>query len=335
MLTRRDLFRTAAGSLGALAAGAAAGALSGCEATPDNQVIIYSCGEGERNEALMGQLRQDLPDLDVRMQYMSTGNLAARLKVEGSSAEFDIALMLEGGYLMAAEDSLADLSGHFDLDVFEDDLVISPKIMPFTRECGTFAYNTEVLARAGAEPPESLDDLLDARFAGMVSMPNPKASSTGYNFYYSVVRRLGEDGALAYFDELDKNVYQYTSSGGTPATALTQGEAGLGLSLMFQLVSERNDGAPTELCLFPEGVPWTMNGISVVAGHETREAVWEVMRWFYEKGILLDKQRFVPDRVFKGQDTHREGYPENLTYADMDGLFDLDLKERLLSAWNH
>lgn len=111
-------------------------------------------------------------------------------------------------------------------------------------------------------------------------MPNPKASSTGYNFYYSMVNLLGEDGALDYFDALERNVYQFTSSGGAPASALARGEAGVGLSLVFELVNERNDGAPTELDLFGEGVPWTMNGISVVKGHDDRQAVWDVMGSF-------------------------------------------------------
>lgn len=333
-LTRRDFLRCGGVAAGAALAGTS-GLLAGCAATPANQVIIYSCGEGERNENLITAMAQDLPGLDVRLHYMSTGNLAARLKVEGPDTECDIALILEAGYLLASEDSLVDLSDRFDLSVFEDDLLISNKIMPFTRECGCFAYNTEVLAKHDVEPPKSVDDLLDERFRGLISMPNPKASSTGYNFYYLMVHQRGEEEALAYFDALAQNVYQFTSSGGAPASALTTGEAGVGLSLVFQLVSEKNSGSPIELALFPEGVPWTMNGAAVVAGHDEKDAVWQVMAWLYEKGILLDKQAFVPDRVFKDQNTEVPGYPLNIPYADMDGLFDVDLKERLLAAWKY
>ena len=335
MLTRRQLIRL--GHAAAACAGVAAlASVAGCSSRgADNQVIIYTSNEGNRTETLMTAISQDLPHLDVRMKYMSTGNLAARLKMEGEEAEFDIALGVEGGYLMAAQDALVPLSDRYSFDVFEDDLVISDKIMPFTRECGCFAYNTQVLDAAGIEPPQSLDDLLDPRFKGKIAMPNPKASSTGYNFYYSMVNLLGEEPALQYFDRLAENVYQFTSSGGAPATALTNGEAGVGLSLVFQLVSEKNDGSPIELALFPEGSPWTMNGISVVHGHEDREAVWEVMDWLYDKGILLDKQKWVPDRVFKNQSTTIEGYPTDITYANMTGLFDTDRKERLLEAWKY
>lgn len=336
MQTRRDFLTRCSKGIPLLALSSVGCGLSGCSPSkPGNQVIIFSSNEGERNENLLAAMREDLPEHDIRLRYLSTGNLAARLKIEGERAECDIALGVEAGYLLAAEDSLVDLSGAFDLGAFEDDLRISDKIMPFTRECGCFAHNTQALEKDGIAAPAGLDDLLDARFSGQISMPNPKASSTGYNFYYAMARRLGERGALAYFDELANNVYQFTSSGGAPAAALTQGEAGVGLSLVFQLVSERNDGAPIELDLFPEGAPWTMNGIAVVKGRERRQAVWDVMDWFYTKGILLDKQAFVPDKVFKAQDTHIPGYPERIAYADMEGLFDLELKERLLAAWKY
>ncbi len=333
MITRRNFLIGGGLCAATLALGPS---LYGCSAaSSDNTVVIYSSNEGDRNENIMTALRQDLPNIDVRLKYMSTGNLAARLKTEGPAAECDIVLGMEAGYLMQSQDALVSLADRFNLNVFEDDLLISDKIMPFTRECGCFAHNTNVLAKSSIDAPSSLDDLLDPRFSGKIAMPNPKASSTGYNFYYSMVNLLGEDEALCYFDELAKNVYQFTSSGGAPASALTRGEAGVGLSLVFQLVGEKNDGAPIALDMFPEGVPWTMNGIAVVQSHDNRQAVWDVVQWFYEKGILLDKQSFVPDKVFKNQNTKIDGYPESITYANMEGLFDTDRKERLLNAWKY
>lgn len=305
--------------------------LSGCTGQT-KPVIIFAATEGMRNEALLRAMREDLPDVDVRLKYMSTGNLAARLAMEGEGAECDIVLGLEAGYLMAAADSLVDLSGEIDFSDFEDDLVIDTRIMPFTREAGCFAYNPEVLARAGATPPKSMDDLLDSRFRGLVCAPDPASSSTGYNLLCALANRLGDVAAIEWMKAFSENVYQFTSSGGAPASALTQGEAGIGLSPVFTLVAERSGGSPLEILRFPEGSPWTANGASIVSGHD-RPEVRRVFRWLYEKGILLDKERFVPDRVLKDQDTHIDGWPEGLAYADMTGLFDLDRKERLLDAW--
>ena len=65
---------------------------------------------------------------------------------------------------------------------------------------------------------------MDSVYAGVVSMPNPKTSGTGYNFLKSLVNAWGEDAAFDYFDALAENVYQFTSSGSGPVNALVQGE---------------------------------------------------------------------------------------------------------------
>ena len=67
--------------------------LSGCSNKAD--VVIYSSMEEERNKALTEQLEEKFPDLDVTVQYMATGNSAAKIKNEGTSVEADIIVDLE------------------------------------------------------------------------------------------------------------------------------------------------------------------------------------------------------------------------------------------------
>lgn len=60
----------------------------------------------------------------------------------------------------------------------------------------------------------------------MISMPNPKASGTGYIFYLNLVNEWGEEKTLAYFDSLAENISGagFTSSGSGPVQALKMGE---------------------------------------------------------------------------------------------------------------
>lgn len=332
-MSRRQFAKTACacaislGSLGGIST------LGGCSSDDENRVVIYSCGEGMRNETLLASLHDDLPEYDIRIHYVSTGNAAARLKAEGTSNECDIILMLEGGYMLELDEIFADLSS-YDFTVFCDDLVVSERIFPFTRESGCVAFNAQELERRGIAAPASYDDLLDPAYRGLISFPNPKASGTGYNFLKAMVNMRGEAEAFAYFDSLAENIYQFASSGSGPVNALVQGEALIGFGLMFQAVSEINAGASLEIARFDEGNPWTMNGIAAIQGHESKRSVQDTMRWFYEKGILLDKQKWVPDRVFKEQETPIPNYPNDIEYADMTGVFDASEKERLLDRWN-
>ena len=54
---------------------------------------------------------------------------------------------------------------------------------------------------------------------------------------------MGEEKGFEYFDELSKNILQYTSSGSGPVNALVQGEVGIGLGMTFQAVNEINKGS--------------------------------------------------------------------------------------------
>ena len=81
--------------------------LAGCFAGNDDTVVIYSCGEGELNEYILEQMHEDLPEYDIRLHYVSTGNCAARLQTEGSDSEADIVLGLEGGYMRQVKDVFA------------------------------------------------------------------------------------------------------------------------------------------------------------------------------------------------------------------------------------
>lgn len=309
-------------------------ALSGCSAENENTVVIYSCGEGELNEYILGEMHKDLPEYDIRLHYVSTGNCAARLQTEGTESEADIVFGLEGGYMRQVQSAFAPLD--YDMSVFEPDLLDgSDTYLPFRRESACIAVNAEELRARGLDVPASYDDLLKPEYRGLICMPNPKSSGTGYNFLKSVINERGEEAAFAYFDALAENVYQFTSSGSGPVNALVQGEALIGLGLTYQAVSEINKGVPIEIVYFDEGLPWTMNGVAVVDGKQDKPGVRAVMDWMYEKGIMLDKQKFAPDAVFVGQSTKVENYPENPVYADMAGLFDVGEKQRLLKMWKY
>ncbi len=55
------------------------------------------------------------------------------------------------------------------------------------------------------EPPASLEDLADPRFAGELVTPSPETSSPGLAFLLATVARFGEDGWEAYWEQLRAN----------------------------------------------------------------------------------------------------------------------------------
>ncbi|MCI8469175.1 MAG: extracellular solute-binding protein [Eggerthellaceae bacterium] len=310
--------------------------LSGCAASSgENTVVIYSSGEGMRNEALLKALHEEFPQYDIRLHYLSTGNNAARLRTEGSDSEADIVFALEGGYARQIADTLADLPD-VDMSIYVEDLVDpTRKTVPFTRESACIAVNDELLREKGLPVPESYEDLLDPQYKGLISMANPKTSGTAYNFLKNLVNVYGEEEALAYFDKLAENVYQFTSSGSGPINALVQGEAAIGLGLTFQAVTEINQGVPLSIHFFEEGSPWDVYSIGIIEGKQDRQAVLDVFNWLATEGIRLDNELFSADQVLRDFKGEIENYPSDIVYADMTGITDLEEKERLLKEWKY
>lgn len=309
--------------------------LGGCSAESDNTVVIYSSAEGVRNETLLNALHEEFPQYDIRLHYVSTGNCAARLKVEGARSEADIILDLEGGYIKQIENSLEDLSS-FDSSVYCDDLLDEGgRFFPFARETACIAVNERILAEKGLPVPVSYEDLLDPVYKGLICMPNPKSSGTGYNFLKSLANAWGDDAAFGYFDQLAENVYQFTSSGSGPINALVQGEAAIGLGMTFQAVSEINAGVPLKVVFFEEGAPWAVYGMGIVDGEGDRQAVREVFSWLAIEGVKLDNETYVPDQVLRDFKADIDNYPDDIVYADMAGATDSDEKNRLLARWKY
>ena len=199
-------------------------------------VVICSSLEQFRNDELQKQLNERFPDQNIVVMYMSTGKAAAKIYAEGSNSEVDIIVGLETGYLNKIKGSLADVSGLCRVPYLEGVTLADNDNLWVTweRQAGAIVVNRSILDKYGLEAPRTYADLLKPEYEGLIAMPDPKSSGTGYFFYKTWVNTMGEEAALAYVDALYKNLKQFTESGSGPIKMLKQGEVAIGLSLTFQ-----------------------------------------------------------------------------------------------------
>lgn len=302
--------------------------------TSSNKVVIYSGAEEYRNEYFLKRLNEEFPDYDITIEYMPTGNLAAKLAAEGTDTDMDIFYDLDFSYAGLVEQYLADVSA-YDQSIYVDDCKVeSGRYLAETRNGGAVIINPDVLAAKGIEEPTSYADLLKPEFKGLVSMPDPKSSGTGYMFVKSLVNAWGEEEAFDYFDALAENILQFTSSGSGPVNALVQGEAAVGLGMTAQAVTKINEGANLKILFFEEGSPYSLYGYAIPEGKQNRKAVVDVFNFFYTNLVIEDKELYYPEQVFIGQVNSVENYPTDIKYADMQGNT-TEEKQRLLENWEY
>ncbi|MBR0164397.1 MAG: extracellular solute-binding protein [Lachnospiraceae bacterium] len=315
------------------ATGSGAGASQGSASAGENtDIIIWTSGEDYKNETYLNSLREKFPEYNITLEYMSSSSMAAKVSEEGDSAQVDIICSEEYGYLYMMEDHLATLDD-FDFSQFLDDIVPdNHKFTPEVKNGGCIIINPQVLADRGLPVPVSYEDLLDPQYKGLISMPSPASSGTGYMFLKQLVNEWGEEEAFAYFEQLTENILQYTSSGSGPVNALVQGEVAIGLGMTSQAVVEISQGVDLEILFFEEGSPFSMYGNAMMAKSADRPAVREVFEYLATDLCRQNNEMYFPDQIFKDFAPEVEGFPKNIDYGDMSGDT-REEKERLLARW--
>lgn len=299
------------------------------------KVLIYTSVEDYVIEDMNKRLGEQFPDYDITVEYVSTGNHAAKLLTEGKNSECDITYDLEYAYMeqLAKAGVLADLSD-YDRSIYVEDTIASDNYLVQCRVGGAIILNTELLAEKKLPEPKSYEDLLKPEYKELISMANPKSSGTGYMFYKSLVNAWGEEKALKYFDSLTPNILQYTSSGSGPVNALLQKEVAIGFGMTSHAVTQINEGAPLKVVFFEEGSPYTMYGQSIIAGKEKRESVKAVFDFLVNTYSYELNEKFFPEQMFKDKTFEVENYPANIVYSDMSNNT-IEEKEKLLDKWKY
>ena len=303
-------------------------------------IVIYAASEEFRNEAMEAQLKAKFPEYNIVVEYLATGKLAAKIAAEGNKTEIDIVVGLETGYLNNMQDNLADISGISTIPYTEQFTPDKNNNKWVTWECqaGAIVVNTKILEKHGLEAPTSYEDLLKPEYKGLVAMPNPRSSGTGYFFLHNWVNEWGKTEAYEYVDKLYPNIKQFTESGSGPIKLLKQGEIAVGLGLTFQAVSEINDGQPFDIIFPEEGSPYSLTGTAIVKDHEGRSGVREVFDFIANDFIKYDKENFSPETIYEGQTHSIANYPvikKDYEYADMSGIQNGEIKKELQEAWKY
>lgn len=296
------------------------------------EIILWSAAEDYRNDYYLKKLKEKFPDLDLKLEYMNSSTLAAKIMAEGENTKCDIIVSEEYGYLQKCEDHLAKLTD-FDYSPFLSDITPdSKKYTPELRNGGAVLINKSVLDKKKVSIPKTYADLLKPEYKNLIVMPNPKSSGTGYMFLRQLTNEWGEEKAFEYFEKLTDNILKYSSSGSGPVNALVQGEAAIGLGMTAQAVTEINKGVKLQITYFKEGSPYSMYGNAIIKYKKNKDNIKDVFNYLSTVLCKDNNKLFFPEQVFKNFVPKIKNYPTNIPYGNMKNDT-LEEKERLLKKW--
>lgn len=306
-----------------------------------DRVVIYTAAEDERIAYIQEELDKQFPDVEIVIQSLGTGQLLSRLQAEGKNSDCDIFYDLE---VVNAEiilsmnpDLFVDLSD-YDFSIYDSSVTgYTDRHHQYAvngKTAGAFLVNTKMLEEQGLEVPQTYEDMLNPEYEGLISMPSPLSSGTGYSYYNGMVTILGEDEGLAYFDALNPNIKEYTTSGSAPAKAAVRGDVAIAYGLLWQCVNYANENEGMVVVVPEQGLAFDLFTMGMISGHETKGSVKDVFSYLYNELNKPQCALFNPDKIYVDMPAAEiENYPESYEEITMEGLFDFEYKQNLLDLW--
>jgi thiamine transport system substrate-binding protein len=210
----------------------------------------------------------------VKVSVVSVGDAGQVLNrsiLEKDSPQADIVLGIDNNMLARAlEEEVLEPYRSMDLSVIPQELVFdaSGSVTPFDYGYFAFVYDSEILK----DPPQSLEELTDARFRKKIIVEDPRTSSPGLGFLLWTIAVYGED-YLEYWKRLLPNLLTITDGWDTAYGMFTAGEAPMVLSYTtspaYHLEYEQSERY--KALLFEEGNYLQIEGMGVLKGAPHRQ----------------------------------------------------------------
>ena len=268
--------------------------LSGCDratsSVPRSTILVYTALELEQVGPLLDAFKVEHPDVEVQVVRDSTGVITAKLLAEADNPRADVfwgvaatsILMADGRGLLEpyAPRGLEHIDARFRDSRDPPHWVGTDVFMT------AFSVNTAEMSKRHLEVPRSYEDLTKPQYKGLVTMPNPASSGTGFCAVAGVLQALGEEKGWDYLKRLNVNVAEYTHSGSKPAQQAAEGEYAIGLSFDYRGIVEKKSGAPLEVVFPAEKSAWDVEATALVHKTTINPAARVFDDWVFSKGAF-------------------------------------------------
>jgi iron(III) transport system substrate-binding protein len=304
-------------------------------------LTIYSALEEGEIADYLAVARKSLPDIEINVVRLSTGELGARVVAEAASPQHDViwgfavtdmvderVLALLEPYKAKGADKLAPRFRAAD-----------DKWFAVTGSMAAFCVNYERLKAKQLHGPRDWADLAEPRYKGEVVMPNPLSSATGYLQIAGILQRLGDERGWKLIKELDANVVQYINSGTLPCRAARAGEFTVGASLAFTAIQSIDEGFPITMVIPAAGTGFELEGSAIMLRSRNKTDARRFLDWTLsgEAATIYGRHKeLVTITGFKPSTTaQKAGLPDDVASAlvAMDFAKSARNRDAILARW--
>jgi iron(III) transport system substrate-binding protein len=301
-------------------------------------VVVYTAIENEQIADYMKTLNKTLPNLDVKMLRLSTGDIAARFMAEKDNMQAEVIWGVGATNILIFKNAgMLEPYAPKGLDKIQPlfrDKANPPSWVGMDIYISAFCVNTEVSKKNNLPMPASWADLAKPVYKGQIVMPNPASSGTGYLSVASVLQRLGEAEGWKYLDALDKNIAEYTKSGSKPCKDAAAGERAVGVSFEYVALEMKKKGSPVEMVLPKEGSGYEMEANALTKKGAKNPAAKQFLDWAASEEAMALYAKYFAAVAIAGMPVP-EGLPKDISKVVYPNDFDWSAKnrDRILAEW--
>lgn len=261
---------------------AAVALIAGADPAPAQQKVTVLCSP---NPAWCDAIKAEFgkaTGIQLDFIRLSSGEALARLRAEKGRPSFDVWFGGTGDpHVVAAEEGLTE----FYKPKAWDDLrpqfreAVAGKYIPLYAGILGWAINDKLLKEKGLPVPKKWTDLADPKYKGLLAMPNPNTSGTGYTMLATVIQVYGEDKGWELMKQIHKNMAQYTRSGADPGLLTGRGEVAVGITFIHDAVDQVIKGFPITYGGAEDGTGYEIGGLSLIKASANRDAAMRFIDW--------------------------------------------------------
>ncbi|MCT9115800.1 putative 2-aminoethylphosphonate ABC transporter substrate-binding protein [Cupriavidus gilardii] len=322
----------------ALAATAAL-VLSGAAFAQKTTLTVYTAWEIETLKPYAEGFAKVAPDIELKYVRDSTGVITAKALAEKANPQADVIAGLAASSLelLKQEGMLQPYSpkGFERLTRDYSDKATPPSWVGLDVWGATVCFNTIEAKKRNLPRPETWRDLAKPIYKGMIVMPNPVSSGTGFLDVTAWLQLFGEQEGWKYMDALHENIAQYTHSGSKPCKQAGAGEFPIGISFELRAHKTKAAGAPIDIIFPREGLGYDIEAAAIVKGTRKQEAAQRYLDWLASREanelFARDWAIVAYPGVARKIETIPAGYEKMLVKNDFGYI--AKHRERVLTEW--
>lgn len=239
----------------------------------EDELIIYTALQQNEAQTYV-QAFENYSGLKTRLVRKSTGvllNILRRKKDYRPEVDLLFGGPAELYYLAAEEGLFKEYSSPYKEEIPYEYMDKKDRWWGIYIGSIGFAVNTKKLKDLGIKSPKGWRDLADPSYKGLVTIPNPVSSGTGYTILSTVLQNFSDQEAKTILKNINYNIKEYTNSGAMASKLTALGHSAVGLSFSHDIQKLQNEGYGLELIIPTEGTGYEIGGMAIIKDSDNHE----------------------------------------------------------------